>query len=85
MLRRQALRIADGPARRPVLAVQEDTTMRPIAIILLGLSLVVGIECSASAETCQKCRDQQRACMKNYPGKTCQVEYGICVKGCTGK
>ena len=61
--------------------------MRTVAAALLALALSVTIECPASGETptCKQCRDQQRACMTNYPGKTCKVEYDICIKGCKGK
>jgi hypothetical protein len=37
------------------------------------------------AKSCQQCREQQQACNKNYPGKTCKTEYDICMKSCQKK
>ena len=34
---------------------------------------------------CKQCSEQQRACMKNYSGKTCKTEYDICMKVCRRK
>jgi hypothetical protein len=61
--------------------------MRITIVILLALSFVSGVDRSAQAEPagCKQCRDQQRRCMSNYPGKTCKTEFDICMKGCKAK
>jgi hypothetical protein len=51
-----------------------------VIVVLLGF-------CSANnpaqaQSTCTQCRDQLKACTKNYAGKTCKTEYDICMKGC---
>jgi len=55
--------------------------MRTIAVLLLMLA-ISGANDTAKAEpsSCKQCRDQQQACMKNYSGKTCKIEYDICMK-----
>jgi hypothetical protein len=40
---------------------------------------------SAQSDACKVCRDQQKACMSNYAGKTCKIEYDMCMKSCTKK
>ena len=61
--------------------------MRTTMVILLALSfaLAAGLPARAEPAACKQCRDQQRACMSNYPGKTCKIEYDICMKGCKSK
>ena len=62
--------------------------MRAIAVLLLILVGFCAAGSAAGAEessSCQKCRDQQRACMANYSGKTCKTEYDICIKACQRK
>jgi len=61
--------------------------MRAIAVFLLVLSMC-GVNDTVRAEqssSCKQCRDQQRACMANYSGKTCKTEYDICMKSCQRK
>jgi hypothetical protein len=54
-----------------------------VAIVILVLLGFYGADDPVQAQsTCAQCRDQQKACMKNYPGKTCKTEYDICMKGC---
>jgi hypothetical protein len=61
--------------------------MRTAIALLLALSFALAVDRPAQAEpaACKQCRDQQRACMSNYPGKTCKTEYDICMKGCKSK
>jgi hypothetical protein len=62
--------------------------MRTIAVLLLMLVSFSSLGAAARAEQssdCLKCRDQQRACMANYSGKTCKTEYEICMKSCQRK
>ena len=61
--------------------------MRVFAVLVLAL---IGMSCISTlraeqANNCKVCRDQQKACMSNYPGKTCKLEYDICMKGCRKK
>ena len=61
--------------------------MRTIAVLLILVG-VWGADTTARAEdssSCKQCRDQQRACMANYSGKTCKTEYEICMKSCQRK
>ena len=61
--------------------------MRAIAVLLLMLAISAAND-TAKAEpssSCKQCRDQQQACMANYSGKTCKVEYDICMKSCQRK
>ena len=61
--------------------------MRTIAVLLILVGLCT-LDTAARAEessSCQKCRDQQRACMANYSGKTCKTEYEISMKSCRQK
>jgi hypothetical protein len=62
--------------------------MRIGAITVLTLVSFCGTFDAASAQqpnSCQICRDQQRACMKNYPVPTCKTEYQMCMKSCGKK
>jgi len=51
-----------------------------LALSLLGV-LAVPLH-AAPSSACKRCQEQRKACMTNYPGKTCQVEYDICIKDC---
>jgi hypothetical protein len=61
--------------------------MRTVAIailVLLGFcSTNNPVQAQPACST--QCRDQQKACTKNYAGKTCKTEYDICIKGCQKK
>jgi hypothetical protein len=61
--------------------------MRIVAVTLLTLAGFYGASDAAWAEqsSCKVCRDQQRACMKNYAGPTCKSEYQMCMKSCGKK
>lgn len=62
--------------------------MRIVAITLLTLISLYGAFNAALAQqpnSCKVCGDQQRACMKNYPGPTCKTEYQMCMKSCRKK
>ena len=61
--------------------------MRVVAILaaVLGTMWIASNVARAESGNCKKCSDQQRACMTNYPGKTCKTEYDICMKTCRGK
>jgi len=52
------------------------------ALVLLGSWLGQEMAQAQSSNDCNKCREQQRACMSNYSAKTCKAEYDICIKGC---
>jgi hypothetical protein len=59
--------------------------MRIFAFTLLALSGFCGTNDVAQAQqsnSCKVCSGQQRACMKNYPGPTCKIEYQMCMKSC---
>ncbi len=57
--------------------------MRTTTIVILMLFGFCSTNNEVHAQsTCAQCRDQQKAGMKNYPGKTCKTEYDICMKGC---
>lgn len=65
-----------------------STHMRLIAVaalVLLGSRLGEEMALAQSSNNCNKCRDQQRACMSNYSAKTCKAEYDLCIKGCNKK
>jgi cytochrome c biogenesis protein ResB len=51
-----------------------------VIMVLLGFFSVNNAVYAQS--TCTQCRDQLKECQKNYAGKTCQIEYTICMKGC---
>ena len=62
--------------------------MRAIAIVMLMLFGFCSVNDPLQAQQssdCKQCSDQQRACMKNYSGKTCKTEYDICKKSCKRK
>jgi hypothetical protein len=62
--------------------------MRVFAATLLVLAGFWATNLSAQAQqsnSCKVCRDQQRACMKNYAGPTCKTEYQMCMKSCGKK
>jgi hypothetical protein len=57
--------------------------MRAVAIVILVSAWFCSTNNPVQAQsTCAQCRDQQKACMKNYAGKTCKTEYDICMKHC---
>jgi hypothetical protein len=58
------------------------------AFILLFGSASVTTTTAARAESsnaCKQCADQQTACRKNYPAKTCKTEFDICTNACKAK
>jgi hypothetical protein len=60
--------------------------MRSFAIVPLMLIGFCGLNVAAQAQSsCKVCGEQQRACMKNYPGPTCKTEYQMCMKSCGKK
>jgi hypothetical protein len=62
--------------------------MRTTVALVVLLFVLCGISTATQAEqakSCQQCREQQQACNKNYPGKTCKTEYDICMKSCQKK
>ncbi len=60
--------------------------MRAIAVVVLALlSFSENTARAEQSSNCKQCRDQQRACMSNYSGKTCKTEYDICMKSCQRK
>lgn len=61
--------------------------MRIIILISLISAILVTTRMApaAPANACKQCQDQQRACMANYPTKTCKAEYDICMKSCRAK
>lgn len=83
--------------RRPAEAALEPTTsrqrdeggisfMRSFAMVSLMLIGFCGLNVAAQAQSsCKVCGEQQRACMKNYPGPTCKTEYQMCMKSCGKK
>jgi hypothetical protein len=54
-------------------------------LTLLGFSGTLSVASAQQPNGCKVCGDQQRACMKNYPGPTCKTEYRICMKSCGKK
>ena len=68
--------------------IQRELAMRTtlaLAVLLFGLCSVSTPTQAEPAKSCQQCREQQQACNKNYPGKTCKTEYDICMKSCQKK
>jgi len=60
--------------------------MRTITIVILMLFGFCSTNNEVHAQsTCAQCRDQQKACMKNYAGPTCKSEYQMCMKSCGKK
>ena len=60
--------------------------MRTITIMVVGaISAWVTFDAACAETSCKICVDQQKACMKNYAGPTCKVEYQMCVKSCKSK
>jgi polyferredoxin len=62
--------------------------MRAIATVILMLLSFSIINTTVRAEQsndCKQCREQQRACTKNYSAKVCKTEYDICLKSCQRK
>ena len=56
--------------------------MRAAIVIMVLLGFLSANNPVYAQSTCTQCRDQLKACQKNYAGKTCQTEYNICMKGC---
>jgi hypothetical protein len=56
--------------------------MRVALVIVLLLAFSGANDRLQAQSTCTQCRDQLKACQKNYAGKTCKTEYDICMKGC---
>lgn len=56
-------------------------------ILLLGSAGVTTMTTARaeSSNACKQCPDQQTACRKNYPAKTCKTEFDICMKSCKAK
>jgi len=54
-----------------------------IAILFVAWASISPVQAEQSCSA--QCRDQLRACQKNYAGKTCTSEYNICAKGCQKK
>jgi hypothetical protein len=50
-----------------------------VIVVLLGFTANNPVRAQS---TCTQCRDQLKACQKNYAGKTCKTEYDICMKSC---
>ena len=62
---------------------REEAVSRIVAVVVLVLAGFCGASSFVQAQsTCAQCRDQLKACSKNYAGKTCKSEYDICMKGC---
>jgi hypothetical protein len=55
------------------------------AVVLLGMCVLSTEIRAQQSGSCGQCRQQQQACMKNYPAKVCNNEYDICMKGCQKK
>ena len=63
----------------------EERFMKGLMIAAFALLCLFSESNSAFAQqsnNCKVCSDQQRACMKNYPGPTCKMEYTMCMKSC---
>ena len=56
-------------------------TRLAIALLLVAGSIAT-LETARAQSSCKVCADQQKACMKNYPGPTCKTEYQMCMKSC---
>jgi hypothetical protein len=54
-------------------------------LMLVGFDGTLNVASAQQPNSCNVCRDQQRACMKNYAGPTCKTEYQICMKSCGKK
>src|SRR5262245_64350033 len=68
--------------------IQRELAMRTtlaLAVLLFGLCSISTPTQAEPTKSCQQCREQQQACNKNYPGKTCKTEYDICMKSCQKK
>ena len=61
--------------------------MRSLSVLLLTMTVCATSPAPARAgpPSCKVCADQQKACMKNYAGPTCNSEYRMCMKSCGGK
>jgi hypothetical protein len=60
-------------------------TLFIVGFVALGSSSFSGLLHAQTSTTCKQCRDQQKACMANYSGKTCKTEFDICMKSCKQK
>lgn len=57
-----------------------------MALLLLSADLLASAGAvQAQQPSCKVCSDQQSACMKNYAGPTCKIEYQMCMKSCGKK
>jgi hypothetical protein len=67
--------------------IERNPVMRMLTITLLTIAGICGAGHAAQAQqsSCKVCSDQQRACMKNYAGPTCETEYQMCLKSCGKK
>ena len=61
------------------------TIATTIIVVLFGVCSITTASRAEQSGSCKQCRDQQQACAKNYPGKTCKTEYDICMKSCQKK
>ncbi len=60
-------------------------TIATIMLVVFGLCSITTVSRAQQSDSCKQCREQQQACAKNYPGKTCKTEYDICMKSCKRK
>jgi hypothetical protein len=60
-------------------------TIAIVILVLLGVCSITPAARAEQASACKQCRDQQQACAKNYPAKTCKTEYDMCMKSCQRK
>jgi len=54
-------------------------------LVLLALCYGGGAARVEAAESCQQCRDYNRACLRNHSPQACRSEYEICMKHCREK
>jgi hypothetical protein len=60
-------------------------TLATAIAVLLSLASITTAAQAQQSNACKQCREQQRACAKNYAAKTCKTEYDICMKSCQRK
>ncbi|MCS3445781.1 MULTISPECIES: hypothetical protein [Bradyrhizobium] len=57
--------------------------MRSLTVMsMVVVGVLVGMDAAIGQTSCRVCADQQKACMKNYAGPTCESEYQMCKKAC---
>lgn len=58
----------------------------PFLVLILAIAVDLLVVASpVQAQSCKTCAEQQKACMKNYAGPTCRIEYQMCMKACGKK